>query len=93
MLWFLLATGVAIAGLGVVTAWLVFKHRQRRPLTRDEKLAAARAAARAIRRTSRRSRKGVVERGDGIPDRYSGAIVENATYGDAANFDSGGGHP
>lgn len=76
-----------VAGIVV----LIFKRRGRRPQSAAEKAAAARAAMRAIRRDSARPDRDTFHRGRGVPDRHSAAIVENAGYGDAANFDTGGG--
>ncbi|MEU8820068.1 hypothetical protein [Actinoplanes sp. NPDC048796] len=88
MQWYLLMAGV---GLVAVTAALLLRRGRRRPQTADEKAAAARNAIRSMRRSSPRSSNDVFTRGWGVPDRHSGAVAENATYGDAANFDSGGG--
>ncbi|WCN83911.1 hypothetical protein [Micromonospora sp. LH3U1] len=87
MQWFFL-----IAGIGLATGVAVLiLERRRRPLSVEEKAAAARAAMRAIRRNSPRSGRDIFQRGRGVPDRHSAAIVENATLGDAATFDTGGG--
>ncbi|OWV11587.1 hypothetical protein B5D80_04705 [Micromonospora wenchangensis] len=82
-----------LAGLGLVAGIvvLIFKRRGRRPQSAAEKAAAARAAMRAIRRDSPRPDRDIFHRGRGVPDRHSAAVVENAGYGDAANFDTGGG--
>ncbi|MCN0177400.1 hypothetical protein [Salinispora arenicola] len=82
-----------LPGVGLVTgiAVLIFKHRRRRPQSVEEKAAAARAAMRSIRRSSPRPGRDAFERGRGVPDRHSAAIAENAAYGDAATFGSGGG--
>ncbi|WP_230519579.1 hypothetical protein [Salinispora arenicola] len=82
-----------LPSVGLVTgiAVLIFKHRRRRPQSVEEKAAAARAAMRSIRRSSPHPGRDAFERGRGVPDRHSAAIAENAAYGDAANFDSGGG--
>ncbi|SCE97753.1 hypothetical protein [Micromonospora mirobrigensis] len=88
MQWYLAFAGVALA-TGITV--LLFGRRRRRPQTVEEKAAAARAAMRAIRRSSPRPGRDVFERGWGVPDRHSAAVVDNAAYGDAATFDSGGG--
>ncbi|KWV33483.1 hypothetical protein [Micromonospora rifamycinica] len=88
MQWYLLLAGIGLVA-GVMV--LIFKRRGRRPQSAAEKAAAARAAMRAIRRNSPRPDRDIFHRGRGVPDRHSAAIVENAGYGDAANFDTGGG--
>ncbi|MEV4844526.1 hypothetical protein AB0K20_15085 [Micromonospora matsumotoense] len=88
MYWYLLPAGIGIsAGIAV----LIFKRRRRRPQSAAEKAAAARAAMRSIRRDSPRPDRDTFHRGRGVPDRHSAAIAENTAYGDAANFDTGGG--
>ncbi|MEV0941643.1 hypothetical protein AB0I90_14835 [Micromonospora wenchangensis] len=88
MQWYLLLAGLGLVA-GIVV--LIFKRRGRRPQSAAEKAAAARAAMRAIRRDSPRPDRNIFHRGRGVPDRHSAAIVDNAGYGDAANFDTGGG--
>ncbi|MFR9780913.1 hypothetical protein ACL02O_33365 [Micromonospora sp. MS34] len=88
MQWYLWLAGIGLA-TGITV--LIFKRRRRRPQTVEEKAAAARAAMRSIRRSSPRPGRDIFDRGRGVPDRHSAAIVENAAYGDAANFDSDGG--
>ncbi|MEH0930025.1 hypothetical protein [Micromonospora sp. CPCC 205558] len=88
MQWYLLIAGIGLA-TGVTV--LMLKRRRRRPLSAEETAALARAAMRAMRRNSPRSSHDTFHRGRGVPDRHSAAIIENATYGDAANFDTGGG--
>ncbi|MFF5078176.1 hypothetical protein ACFY36_14080 [Actinoplanes sp. NPDC000266] len=82
-----------LAGLGLVAGFavLLLKRIRGRRQTNADPAAAARAAMRSIRRSSPRYRDDIFTRGHGVPDRHSGAVAENATYGDAANFDSGGG--
>lgn len=46
---------------------------------------------RSIRRSSPRRSRNILIQGQGVPDRHSAAVAENAVYGDAATFDSGGG--
>lgn len=91
MTWYYVVGGVSLAGLATALTLLIRARRRRRPRTRAEKLAAARVAARSMRRSALRPNRDVFERGDGVPDRYTGAIAENAVYGDAAHFDSGSG--
>ncbi|QDY07950.1 hypothetical protein FJK98_12925 [Micromonospora sp. HM134] len=88
MQWYLLLAGIGLVA-GVVV--LIFQRSGRRPRSAAEKAAAARAAMRAIRRDSPRPDRDIFHRGRGVPDRHSAAIVDNAGYGDAANFDTGGG--
>ncbi|MFI2713568.1 hypothetical protein ACH495_25935 [Micromonospora sp. NPDC018662] len=88
MRWLLLL-GVLALVTGVCL--LIRRRRRRRPPTVQEQAAAARQAMRALRRDSPRPGRDVFERGRGVPDRHSAAVVENAVYGDAASFDSGGG--
>ncbi|MBL6276347.1 hypothetical protein JMF97_09265 [Micromonospora fiedleri] len=88
MRWYLLLAGI---GLAVGITVLIYRRGRRRPQTVEEKAAAARSAMRAIRRDSPRPGRYVVGRARGVPDRHSGAIAENAVYGDAAQFGSGGG--
>ena len=88
MWWYLLLAGI---GLAMGIAVLIYRRGRRRPHTVEEKAAAAPSAMRAIRRDSPRPRRGVVGPGGGVPDRHSAAIAENAVYGDAAHFGSGGG--
>lgn len=87
MQWYLLIAGIGLAtGVGV----LMLRRRPRRPLSVEEKAAVARVAMRAIRRSAPRPDRDIFHRGRGVPDRHSAAIAENAAYGDAANFDTGG---
>ncbi|WP_431883191.1 hypothetical protein [Micromonospora gifhornensis] len=88
MWWYLLLAGLGLA-MGITV--LIYRRGRSRPQTVEEKAAAARSAMRAIRRGSPRPGRGVVGRGRGVPDRHSAAIAENAAYGDAAHFGSGGG--
>lgn len=86
----MVAAGVALAG-GVLAAR---QRARRRPVAREQRLAAARRAARDLRRSGPRPHRDTFERGRPPGDRYSGAILENATYGDAAHlggFDGGSG--
>ncbi|MBQ1041157.1 hypothetical protein KBX03_01425 [Micromonospora sp. C72] len=88
MRWYLLLAGIGLTtGLTV----LIRLRVRRRPETAADKAAAARAAMRSIRRSSPRPGRDIFERGRGVPDGHSAAIAENAVYGDAATFDSGGG--
>ncbi|RQX08478.1 hypothetical protein DLJ59_01635 [Micromonospora inaquosa] len=88
MQWNLLLAGTGLA-TGITV--LISKRRRRRPLSAGETVDIARAAMRSIRRNSPRSGRDTFQRGRGVPDRHSAAIAENAAYGDAANFDTGGG--
>ncbi|GAB3084804.1 hypothetical protein [Micromonospora schwarzwaldensis] len=63
----------------------------RRAPPRSAALRRAPPRSAALRRAPPRPGRDVFERGRGVPDRHSAAIVENAVYGDAASFDSGGG--
>ncbi|MCW3817765.1 hypothetical protein ONA91_25270 [Micromonospora sp. DR5-3] len=93
-LWAVLAT--LATALLVTAGWRRrVRTRNRRELTREEKLAAARKAARQLHRSGPRPHRDTFERGAPPGDRYSGAILENSAYGDAAGhhsgYDSGGG--
>ncbi|HEY0697469.1 MAG TPA: hypothetical protein VGD43_06625 [Micromonospora sp.] len=83
--------GASVVALtaAVILGWRAFKQ-SRRPVTRAEKLRAARRAGQAIKRRSPRAHRDTFERGHGIGDRHSGAFLENSTYGDAANWSDSG---
>jgi len=80
-------TGVLLATAG--WRWQV-RARRARSRTRAEHLAAARKATRQLRRSGPRPHRDTFERGAAPVDRYSGAVLENSAYGDAAGH--GGGH-
>lgn len=89
--WF--AAAAVGVGATLLTFW-VWRVRSCQPATREEKLLAAKKAAAAMRRQSRRSRRAAFGSGREMGDRHSGAILENAVYGDAASAggsDGGGG--
>ena len=88
MWWYLLLAGI---GLAMGIAVLIYRRGRRRPLTDAPTPAPARTPLRASRRDAPPPRRGVVGPGGGVPDRHSAAIAENAVYGDAAHFGSGGG--
>ncbi|WP_091065272.1 hypothetical protein [Micromonospora humi] len=90
MQWILLV-GAVTAALTVGITVRAVQRRRRRPRTVEETASAARRAMRELRRSSPRPGRDIFERGPGVPDRHSAAILENVTYGDAASFDSGGG--
>ena len=82
---------VVVGGVAVVAS--VFwrrRIRSRRPLTVEEKLLAARKASAVMRRSNPRANRDVFDRGSGVGDQYSAAILENSFYGDMSS-DSGGG--
>ncbi|MEU4480180.1 hypothetical protein AB0F68_19290 [Micromonospora sp. NPDC023966] len=83
----------AVVGVGVaVTAGWRWRARTRREPTRADQLAAARKAARELRRAGPRRHRDTFERGAAPGDRHSAAILENSAYGDAAgHHDSGSG--
>lgn len=85
--WALVAIGLIMA---VPVALLVARARhRRRPMSQQETLQAAKQAAKAIRRQTGRPNRDHLEAGDGIGERHSHAIIENAYHGDAAG--GGGG--
>ncbi|MGC1215332.1 MAG: hypothetical protein WA890_29225 [Micromonospora sp.] len=90
MVWLLVAVPVALGVAGAATAGVVVRARRRRPLSRQETLVEAAKAARELRRSGPRRHRDTFERGHGVPDRHSAAILENSVYGDAADFGPGG---
>ena len=84
---------IALSGTAaavVATALTVaIRRRRRRPLTAQEQLLAARKAMRGIRRETRRPDHDHFHKGEGVPDRHSAAIAENAVYGDLSGGSSG----
>jgi heme exporter protein D len=85
--WFVGAT-ITVASL-LLTLW-VRRVRPHRPLSRDQQMRAGRAAVRALRKESSRSKRPTYCSGRGMGYRHSGAILENSVYGDAANWGDGG---
>ncbi len=88
-----LLIALVVVVVATITALFVGRRRRsRRPLTREQRLAAAARAVRELRRSSLRPHhRDPSERGCGLPDRYSGAAVENAAFGDAAGGGGGSG--
>jgi hypothetical protein len=80
---------VVIAAAAGGWAW---RSRRGRPLTAEQKLRAARKAGRALRRSSPRASEEAFRQGQGVPDRHSHAVIENAAYGDAGAGGGGGGY-
>ncbi|GAA4580845.1 hypothetical protein GCM10023176_60940 [Micromonospora coerulea] len=90
MIWLpLVLTAMVVAGAVFVV--LRRRARRRRPPTREETLAAAAKAARQLRRAGPRAHRDTFERGGAPVDRYSAALLENSTYGDAAGHGGGSG--
>ncbi|MCI4061498.1 hypothetical protein MRQ36_02470 [Micromonospora sp. R77] len=86
----LIVTLAALVLAAATTAGVVARsRRRRRPVTRAERLAAAAKAARQLRRSAPRPHRDTFERGADPTDRYSAAILENSTYGDAAGHGGG----
>ncbi|GAB3863580.1 hypothetical protein GCM10029963_72510 [Micromonospora andamanensis] len=86
----LLIALVAVVSVTAATPLVVRRRRVPRPMTRQQRLAAAAKATRELRRSAPRRRRGSGVGPSGVPDRHSAAIAENATYGDAAGFGGGG---
>jgi hypothetical protein len=76
------ATIATLVVAAIICGAIAPRRRSEKPMTPQEHLAAARRAAAQIRREARRADRDHFEKGHGIPDRHSGAIAENAIYGD-----------
>ncbi|XNL31517.1 hypothetical protein R8Z50_12205 [Longispora sp. K20-0274] len=83
-MWWTVAAILA-AGCAAVLVAAARRRRRRKPASVEEKLAAARRAASSIRKGRVRPHRDTFERGEGVGERHSAAILENATYGDAAS--------
>lgn len=87
MMW--VVPAVAGVGVAVIAGWR-WRGRVRREPTRADRLAAARKAARELRRSGPRAHRDTFERGGAPVDRHSAAILENSVYGDAAGHGGDG---
>ena len=67
----MLAAGVGVIGLATALTALRVKRRRRKPLSREQKLAAARRVGSAIRKSSPRGNRHAFDPGEGIAERYS----------------------
>ncbi|MFG2058994.1 hypothetical protein ACGFI9_33735 [Micromonospora sp. NPDC048930] len=80
LVWLLPVAGVALVATGI--AAVRRRARRRRPLTREEKLAAARQAARGLRRSARRAGPGLSDTESARPNfnwgSYSGGPPTDA---------------
>ncbi|GIG55798.1 hypothetical protein Lfu02_01700 [Longispora fulva] len=82
-MWWMVA--VTLAASCVVLVVAVRRRARRKPATVQEKMDAARRAALSIRKSKVRPHRDTFERGDGVGEMYSAAILENSIYGDAAS--------
>ncbi|MBB2948595.1 putative membrane protein YgcG [Actinoplanes lutulentus] len=90
MQWFLLAAGIAaVASVLVYLLTLTRRRRAARPLSRDERLAAARSAGQGLRRSASRKPSRADHLGSGSNTGYAG--YHSPGFGGGSDGGGGGG--